>query len=147
LDAALPASALTLARPGGNYAPKEIAMTTLDVGKKLVELCQQGKNEEAMKTLYAADIVSVEAAGSPSMPAESRGIAAVAEKGKWWADNHTVHAASCAGPFPQGDRFIVTFSYDFTHKPTNTRRKMDEAALYTVKDGKIVREEFFYVTG
>jgi ketosteroid isomerase-like protein len=24
---------------------------------------------------------------------------------------------------------------------------MDETALFTVKDGKIVREEFFYVTG
>jgi hypothetical protein len=122
-------------------------MTTLEVGKQLVALCQQGKNEEAVKTLYSPDIVSVEAAGGPSMPAEVRGVAAVAEKGKWWNDNHTVHSATCEGPYPNGDRFIVRFSYDFTHKPTNTRRKMDETALFTVKDGKIVREEFFYVTG
>jgi ketosteroid isomerase-like protein len=27
------------------------------------------------------------------------------------------------------------------------RFQMDETALFTVKDGKIVREEFFYVTG
>jgi hypothetical protein len=35
-------------------------MTPLEVGKKLVELCNQGKNHEAMETLYAPDIVSVE---------------------------------------------------------------------------------------
>jgi hypothetical protein len=131
----------------GDLELKEIAMTTLEVGKKLVELCKQGKNEEAMKTLYSPDIISVEAASMPNMQAEVRGIAAVAEKGKWWSDNHEVHSAAAEGPYPHGDRFIVKFSYDITHKPTSARRKMDEMALFTVKDGKIVREEFFYVTG
>jgi len=119
----------------------------LDIAKKLVELCKQGKNQEAMETLYAPDIVSVEAMGMPNLPAEVRGREAVFAKGKWWYDNHVVHAATCEGPYPHGDRFIVRFSYDITNKPTNTRRQMDEMALFTVKDGKIVREEFFYVTG
>jgi ketosteroid isomerase-like protein len=122
-------------------------MTTLEVGKKLVELCQQGKNQEAMETLYAQDIVSVEAASLPNMPAESRGLSAVFEKGKWWYDNHIIHAATCEGPWPHGDRFIVRFSYDITNKPTNKRFQFDEAGLFTVKNGKVVREEFFYVTG
>lgn len=123
-------------------------MTTLEVGKKLVELCQQGKNQEAMEALYARDIVSVEAATmGPNVPAEARGLEAVFAKGKWWYDNHTVHSATTEGPYPNGDRFIVKFSYDVTHKPANRRFKMDEMALFTVKDGKIVREEFFYVTG
>ena len=42
-------------------------MTTLEVGKKLVELCNQGKNMEAMETLYAQDICSVEAGGPPGV--------------------------------------------------------------------------------
>ena len=122
-------------------------MTTLEVGKKLVELCKQGKNQEAMDALYAPDIVSVEAAAMPGMSAEVRGREAVFAKSKWWNDNHTVHSASTEGPWPHGDRFIVRFSYDVTNKPSNLRFTMDEAALFTVKDGKIVREEFFYVTG
>jgi hypothetical protein len=123
-------------------------MTNVEIGKKLVELCQQGKNQEAMATLYGKDIVSVEAAGGPNMAAESRGLDAVNAKGKWWSDNHTVHSASAEGPFPHGsDRFAVRFSYDITNKPTNKRLKMDEIAVFTVKDDKIVREEFFYVTG
>lgn len=122
-------------------------MTTIDVGKKLVELCKAGKNEEAMKTLYAKDIVSVEAAAPPGQSAESHGIEAVIGKSKWWADNHEVHSAACEGPFPNGDRFIVRFTYDVTNKPSGKRMTMDEGALFTVKDGKIVREEFFYVAG
>ena len=122
--------------------------TTLEVGKKLVELCQQNKNQEVMDKLYAKDIVSVEAASGPNMPAESKGIDAINAKGKWWYDNHLVHSAKTEGPYPHGsDRFAVKFSYDITNKPSNKRMQFDEIAVYTVKDGKIVREEFFYTTG
>jgi ketosteroid isomerase-like protein len=121
-------------------------MTTLEIGRKLVELCKQGKNHEATEALYAPDIVSVEAAAMPGAPAEVRGREAVFAKGKWWSDNHTVHSATCEGPWPHGDRFVVRFSYDVTNKPSGRRYQMDEAALFTVHNGKIVREEFFYVT-
>ena len=49
-----------------------------------------------------------------------------------------------------GDRFIVRFTYDVTAKSgpmAGKRMKLDEAALYAVKDGKIVQEEFFYHMG
>lgn len=121
--------------------------TTLEVGKKLVELVKQGKTQEAKDTLYAKDIVSVEAGAPPGQSAETRGIDGVLAKGKWWQDNHEVHSANVEGPWPHGDRFIVRFTYDITNKPANRRLTMDEAALFTVKDGKIVREEFFYAMG
>ncbi len=35
-------------------------MNTLEMGKKLVELCREGKNEKAVNTQLADDIVSVE---------------------------------------------------------------------------------------
>lgn len=122
-------------------------MSTLEVGKQLVELCKQGENLQAIKTLYSPDIVSVEASSMPNMPAEMKGMDAILGKNKWWVDNHEVHAATCEGPFPHGDQFIVRFNYDVTNKPSGKRMQMDEAALYTVKDGKIVREEFFYSMG
>lgn len=121
-------------------------MSAMEIGTKLVELCRQGKNHEAMETLYAEDIVSLEAMSMPGMPAEMRGIAAIVAKGKWWAENNEVHSAAVAGPFPNGDRFIVRFTYDVTFKPTGKRQTMDEMALFTVANGKIVREEFFYTT-
>ena len=122
-------------------------MTTLEVGKKLVELCKQGKDDQCIDMLYANDIVAVEAMGMPNMPAEQRGKQAILAKTKWWRENHELHSVKADGPWPQGDRFIVRFQYDITNKSDGKRHTMDEAALYTVKDDKIVREEFFYVTG
>jgi ketosteroid isomerase-like protein len=53
-----------------------------------------------------------------------------------------------ARSYPHGeDRFAVRLSYDVTNKPSGRRMKMDEIALFTVADGKIVREEFFYDIG
>ena len=122
-------------------------MNTLEIGKKLVELCRAGKNEEAVNTLFSADIVSVEAGGLPGTDPVTKGIEGVLGKGKWWMDNHIVHDAKAEGPWPHGDRFIVRFTYDVTFKPENKRFVMDEAALYTVANGKVVKEEFFYSMG
>ncbi len=122
-------------------------MTGFEIGKRLVELCKQGQNLQAIETLYSPEIVSVEAFSPPGMPAETRGLDAVLGKSKWWADNHVVHSAAVDGPYPNGNRFIVHFKYDVTNKPMQKRMQMDEMALYTVEDDKIVREEFFYGMG
>jgi ketosteroid isomerase-like protein len=122
-------------------------MNTLEIGKKMVELCREGKNDEAIKTLFSKDIVSVEAGAPPGQEATTKGMDAVLAKGKWWMDNHIVHSAKAEGPWPHGDRYIVRFTYDVTFKPDNKRFTMDEAALYTVANGKVVKEEFFYTMG
>lgn len=121
-------------------------MTTNEIANKLVELCRAGKGEDALK-LYAEDAVSVEAATMPGMDREAKGVAAIRAKGEWWFANHDIHAFHVTGPWPHDDRFIVGFQIDVTHKPSGQRVKMEEAGLYTVKNGKIVREEFFYASG
>jgi SnoaL-like protein len=123
-------------------------MNAFEVGKKLVELCKQGKNHEAMETLYSPDIVTVEAMDMPNMPREMRGLQAVLAKSKWWEENNIVHSAEVEGPWPNGNQFIVRFKYDITSKPQGNKRvQMDEMGLYTVENGKVVREQFFYPTG
>ena len=119
-------------------------MTTLEVANRLVDLCRQGKNHEAITELYADDVVSIEAGGPEGMSREVNGKAAVLGKGQWWVDNHDVHDAVTTGPWPHGDRFIAGHKYEVTFKPSGARFVMEEMALYTVKDDKIVHEEFFY---
>jgi ketosteroid isomerase-like protein len=121
-------------------------MNTLDVGNKLVSFCKQGKNQEAIEQLYAQDIVSIEPAGTPDMPAESKGLEAVRGKNKWFENKYTVNKVEVLGPFPNEDQFTVYFNFDTTDKETKKSMKMEEIALYTTKDGKIVREEFFAKT-
>lgn len=122
----------------------------MEVGKRLVELCRQNKPIEAINTLYSPDIVSIEAHANPAMPQRMQGLAAVRGKAEWWGANHEVHKAEADGPWPHGDRFIVRFRYDVTAKAgpmAGKRMQLDEAALYTVRDGRIVQEEFFYDMG
>jgi hypothetical protein len=51
------------------------------------------------------------------------------------------------GPWPHDNRFIVGFQIDVTNKPSGRRMYFDEVGLYTVENGKIIREEFFYHLG
>ena len=119
-------------------------MTTQEIAKTLVELCSQGKFEEAGDKLYSPDIVSVEPGAPPGQSRESKGIAAVRAKGEWWVKNHEVHSSTVEGPLVAGSYFAVTFKLDVTFKPEGRRFTMDEIGVYKVANGKIVHEEFFY---
>lgn len=114
------------------------------VAQELVDLVRAGKNREAIDRFYAKDIVSIESVGNEAMPAEMTGIAAVLSKHDWWEENNEVHSLEAAGPFVGKDGFAVRYTFDTTFKPMGRRSTMTEMALYTVKDGKIVREQFFY---
>ena len=46
-------------------------------------------------------------------------------------------------PLPRPPRAVI-FDMDVTAKQTGQRMQMREIGLYTVRDGKIVEERFFY---
>ena len=120
---------------------------TLEIGKKYVALCKEGKNAVILDELFTKDTVSVEAGAPPGQDRTARGLEAIRAKSKWWNDNHTIHKAELFGPYPHDDRFAVRFVYDITHKPSSKRMTMDEVGLFTVVNGKITKEEFFYAMG
>lgn len=120
---------------------------TAAVAEELVALCRAGRNMDAINTLYSPDIVTVESMGSEQMPREMKGIDAVRQKNQWWIDNNEVHSAETDGPFVGEGKFGVYYKFDCTFKPTGKRDTMEEMALYTVENGKVVREQFFYNPG
>src|SRR6266705_6164883 len=122
-------------------------MKTEEVAEKLVDLCRKGEWMQAVESLYADDIVSVEAHEMENMPAEMRGLDQVRGKTKWWEENMEVHSAKVAGPFVARDTFVVQFDVDVTEKASRKRSQMSEVGIYTVKDGKIAREEFLPLAG
>ena len=117
-------------------------MSTEEVAKKLVEYCRKGEWMKAIDDLYAKDIISVEAQAMENMPAEMRGIDQVRGKTEWWEKQMEVHSAKVAGPFVARDTFVVQFDVDVTEKASKKRMQMSEVGIYTVKDGKVAREEF-----
>lgn len=97
-----------------------------------------------MASLYADDVVSVEAADFQGMGREMRGKAAVKAKNETWFAENEIHSASITGPFLSPERFAVMYSFESTRRATGERVKFNEVAVYTVVEGKIVREEFLY---
>ncbi len=122
-------------------------MSIAEVANGLVDLCRQGKNMEAIERYYSDAVVSVESMSAPGMPAEMKGIEAIKGKNKWFFDNNELHGEEVNGPFIGEKQFAVEYKMDVTQKASGKRMKMEEMGLYTVEDGKIVREHFFYPTG
>ena len=117
-------------------------MSTADTAKAFTDMLKAGHHTEAADHFNAADIISIEPMDGPM--ARVQGTAAVKAKSDWWYSAHEVHSASAEGPFINGDQFVVRFQLDVTPKETGQRMQMAEAGLYTVRDGKIVEERFFY---
>lgn len=105
-------------------------------------LCKAGEFDAAGEKYWSADVVSVEAYPGDMQRAE--GVDALKAKGEWWTANHEVHSNVVEGPFLNGDQFAVIFRMDLTVKATGERNTMNEVAVYTVRDGKIVEERFYY---
>ncbi len=119
-------------------------MSLHNVARKFVEMCNQGKNFDVMESMYAPDIVSVEANGE-----ETAGKGPVIQKSKHWATVNDFHGEKVRGPYFCGGtdsegQFAVYFTLDITRKSTGQRLTLEEVALYTVKNDTITREQFFY---
>ena len=117
-------------------------MTTEEVAKKVVELVRKQAWYEALDTLYDDNIVSVEAYSAGGGPTETRSKEGVRGKIDWWVNAMQVHSFTASDPFVGHDRFVVQYDADVTDKQSKQRRKLCEVGVYTVNNGKIVREEF-----
>jgi hypothetical protein len=115
-------------------------MSVQTVAKRFVELCNQGKNFDVMRTMYSPEIVSVEGDGS-----ETAGQTPVIQKSEKWAAANEIHGEKVRGPYYNGPgEFAVHFTFEVTPKATGKRITLEEVGVYTVKGDKITREQFFY---
>jgi ketosteroid isomerase-like protein len=116
-------------------------MSTQSLAEDLVAMCRRGEFAQSGEKYWADDVVSLEP--MPGEMATLRGKDAVRGKTEWWEANNEVHAVEVEGPYVYGDQFAVRFRMEMTPKG-GERTAMDEVAVYTVRDGKIAEERFFY---
>ena len=76
--------------------------------------------------------------------ARVEGREALMAKSAWWYGAHEVHGTTTSGPYLNGDQVAIHWTMDVTVKETGARMNFDEVALFTIRDGKIVEERFFY---
>lgn len=124
---------------------QEGILTTQDVANRFYQLAQNNQFDQIQDELYATNAVSIEPPSGPSGGlSNAEGLAAIKKKGE--AFNQMVeemHGSYCTQPVVAGNHFSVAMGMDVTMKGAG-RTKMDEIAVYEVKDGKIVKEQFFY---
>lgn len=117
-----------------------------EIADQLIENCRTGNEKQGLSDLYDPGAISIEAIVGPGASSrETVGVEAIQGKHEWWANTFEVHASDVEGPFFHGDdRFAVIFSFEATNRETSERTAMKEVAIYTVSNGKIIREEFYY---
>jgi hypothetical protein len=121
----------------------EDVMTTTDVAKRFYALAQHGNWNQILDELYSADAKSIEPPHSQGLSTVS-GIDKMKEKGKQWESMIKArHGGYCNEPQVAGNYFTCTMGADITMKERG-RVMLEEVAVYEVKDGKIVTEQFFF---
>jgi len=118
-------------------------MTTNDIAKRLVELCRKGQFTAVQKELFEKDDISIEPHAKPAFEKETKGVDAILEKGeKWNSMVEKVNSLSVSDPMVGGNSFAVALAMDVVMKDRGPI-KISELCVYSVKDGKIISEQFF----
>jgi len=121
----------------------EKTLTTTEVAARFNELAKEGNWNKIQDELFAENAVSIEPPNSPGLQSVE-GLPAIKQKGKDFESSvEEMHGGYSSDPIVTGNHFAVAMGMDATMKGMG-RTKMDEIALYEVKDGKIVKEQFFY---
>lgn len=120
-----------------------MSMTTEEVANRFYELSQQNDWNKIQDELYADDAASIEPEQAQGLQSV-KGMDAIKEKGKKFEGMiEEMHGGYSSKPVIAGNHFSVAMGMDVTMKGMG-RSKMDEIAVYEVKDGKIVKEQFFF---
>lgn len=121
---------------------KSKTMTTAEVADRFNALAREGKFDQIQDELYDEHVKSVEPEHSTWKTVQ--GLDNVKRKAKEWNEmieemfGGYTNEAQAAGNF-----FVCTMGMDVKVKG-QPRMKLDEVAVYEVKDGKIVLEQFFF---
>lgn len=109
------------------------------LAQQLVALCREWKFLEAQSTLLHEDCLNIEADGRVI-----RGRDAIMAKEQAFLDNiETIHLLEISDPVVADGYFAVQFHSELTIKGIG-RRTRNEIILYEVRQGQIIREQFFY---
>ena len=121
----------------------EAVMTTQEVANRLYELFKENKWMEAQEELFSDDAESIEPPGSQGLQSV-KGKDAIKKKGDQFNEMiEEVHGGYSGEPIVAGNYIALAMGIDATYKGMG-RQKMDEIAVYEVRDGKVVKEQFFY---
>jgi hypothetical protein len=119
-------------------------MTTQDVADRYYELIQMHQYGQIQDELYAPDAVSIEPVNDSGLPLIVHGIAAMREKESlFFSQVEEMHSSYMSGIVVSTFFFTMMTGMDVTMKG-KARRKKEQICVFEVRNGKIVKDQFFY---
>ena len=121
----------------------EQVMTTQEVANRMNELFKENKWQEVQDELFAEDVLSLEPEHSQAVKTV-QGRDALKKKAQDFNGMiEEMHGGYSGEPIVAGNHIAIAMGMDVTMKGMG-RVKMDEIAVYEVKNGKVVKEQFFF---
>jgi len=121
-------------------------MTTQDVANRYCELAKQNKWTVILDELCAQDLVNKEPEHviARGIQPITKGLENVKAKGEANREKiEEIHSQHCSEPLVAGIFFSVALSRDITFKG-RPRMNLEEIAVFELKEGKIISEQFVY---
>ncbi len=120
-------------------------MTTKEIADRFYQLTKENNWTGIQDELYAEDAQIIEPAQAAAQGLQNAdGLKAIKQKGEMFHNMiEEMHSDYCTEPVIGSNFFSVAMGMDVTLKGAG-RMKMDEIAVYEVKDGKIIKEQFFF---
>ena len=116
-----------------------------DVARDFTDMLRQGQFVAARERFWADDVRSIEPHDLPDgIAAEVSGIEAARAKTARWLGSRHIHDLSIDGPFVTGNQFALFLDMMIAGQPSGADQPFTEIAIFTVRDGRIIEERFFY---
>jgi hypothetical protein len=109
-----------------------------ELGRRIVAEFNKGRFD-VIEPMWSPSIVSIEGGGMAW-----RGRKNVDAKNSGWMSENRVAGAAAEGPYVGSTGFAIKFRMEIEEIKSGRRTLMEEVGVYTVKNGKIVQEEFMY---
>ena len=122
-------------------------MTPYEIAEKLVTYIRENNYVDAYQNLYHSDFISIEDPLEPNEMMQQTIVSGIEAKLKsseeWMNSIREVHDDYTLDPVVTGNVIAIAMGMDITLHD-GTRTQLDEIAVYGVKNGKIIKEQFIY---
>ena len=116
-----------------------------DVARDFTSMLRQGRFVDAGNRYWAEAVTSLEPIDlSTNFPASVSGIDAARGKAQFRFGEGRIEDLGIDGPFITGAQFALFLDMLITDPATGTARTFTGIAIFTVRDGQIIEERFFY---
>ena len=116
-----------------------------DVARDFTDMLRQGQFVAARERYWAENVRIIEPRGLPGgIAAEVSGIEAARAKTARWLGSRHIHDLGIDGPFVTGNQFALFLDMMIAGQTGGAGQPFTEIAIFTVRDGQISEERYFY---